>query len=164
MKPETLKKLEIDEENIVIRCVADNKSELIIKAVLNGWKQCKTCSYPICNECLTTYLAVEEGTNPVCPGSYVKGNHVLVLETIPTELILIEARKIPSQLPPIGLLLDRAFYSNPLAVKDDKHQIDAYFHSNSVYLAKQEKWANMGSVIVKRNHGKYISWEKLSNI
>ena len=26
---------------------------------------------------------------------------------------------------------------------------------------KQEEWSNMGSVLVKRNRGKYLMWERL---
>lgn len=159
------KKIEVDENNIVLRCVADNKAEFIEKAVLNGWKQCKTCKYPICAECLKIFLGEEEGINePICPGSFLKFSHTLELELIPTELILIEAKKVHSQLPPIGLLLDKAFYSRPNTVTDDKHPVNSYFQNNSVFLAKQEQWANMGSVIVKRNHGKYISWERISKL
>ena len=159
------KNIEIDENNIVLRCVADNKAEFIEKAVLHGWKQCKVCKYPICDECLKIFLGDNEtASEPTCPGSFVKFTHTLVIEPIPTEIILIEAKKIPSQLPPIGLLLDKAFYSNPTDIQDTNHPIHNYFHNNSIFFAKQEQWANMGSVIVKRNHGKYISWEKLSNL
>lgn len=164
IEPNEEKKLEIDENNIVLRCVADNKPEFIEKAVLKGWKQCKTCKYPICDECLQIFLGEEEGNEPICPGSFLKFSHTLELEIIPTELILIEAKKIHSQLPPIGLLLNKAFYSKPANTIDDKHPINAYFQNDSVFLAKQEQWANMGSVIVKRNHGKYISWERISKL
>ncbi len=158
------KNIEIDENHIVLRCVADTKAEFIEKAVLNGWKQCKTCKYPICDECLKIFLGENESNEPVCPGSFLKFNHTLILEPIPTELILIEAKKNLSQLPPIGLLLDRAFYSHPLQAEDDKQVPGAYFRNTSAFLAKQENWSNMGSVIVKRNRGKYISWERMSNL
>ena len=162
---ETVKNIEIDENNIVLRCVADNRPEFIEKAVLHGWKQCKICKYQICNECLAIFLGDQENTiEPICPGSFLKFNHILVVEPIPTELILIEAKKIPSQLPPIGLLLDKAFYSTPTSMQNDKYPVKSYLQSNSIFLAKQEQWTNMGNVIVKRNHGKYISWERLSNI
>lgn len=154
----------IDENHIVLRCVADTKAEFIEKAVLNGWKQCKTCKYPICDECLKIFLGDNESNEPVCPGSFLKFTHTLVPEPIPTELILIEAKKNLSELPPIGILIDRAFYSNPLLAQDDKQVPGAYFRNTSAFLAKQEQWANMGSVIVKRNHGKYVSWERMSNL
>lgn len=158
------KVIEIDENNIVLRCVADNKPEFIEKAVLNGWKQCATCKYPICNECLKIFLGDDPTIEPTCPGSFLKFNHALVPEPIPTELILVEAKKNLSQLPPIGLLIDKAFYSHPDSSLDKNHPIHSYVQNNSLFLARQEQWANMGSVIVKRNHGKYISWERLSNL
>lgn len=156
--------IQIDENNIVLRCVADNKPEFIEKAVLNGWKQCATCKYPICNECLKIFLGENPTIETTCPGSFLKFSHALILEPIPTELILVEAKKNLSQLPPIGLLIDKAFYSNPEHGLEHNHSIHSYIQNNSVFLAKQEQWANMGSVIVKRNRGKYISWERLSNI
>ena len=160
------KNIEIDESHIVLRCVADTKAEFLEKAVLNGWKQCKTCKYPICNECLPYFIPNDDDpTNqPLCPGSVLKLNHPLVLEPIPTELILIEAKKNLSQLPPIGILLDKAFYSNPPTTSEESPITHSYLQNNSAFLAHQEHWANMGSVIVKRNRGKYISWERISNI
>jgi len=80
--------LEVNETEIILRCVADNKPELLEKAVLNGWKQCKVCKYPICNECLKVFLNENESENqnePVCPGTYLKYNHSLIVENIPTE-------------------------------------------------------------------------------
>ena len=156
--------IEIDETNIVLRCVADTKAEVLEKAVLNGWKQCKTCKYPICNDCLPYFTEENTSNEPLCPGSFLKFNHALVLEPIPTELILIEAKKNLSELPPIGILIDKAFYSTPATASDETHVTHSYMQNNSIFLARQEHWANMGSVIVKRNRGKYISWERISNI
>ncbi len=153
-----------DEKNIMLRCVADTKAEFIERAVLKGWKQCKICKYPICNECLKIFLGENPMNEPTCPGSFLKFNHTLVPEPIPTELILIETKKNQSQLPPIGILLDKAFYVKPASDDESKRPVHTYLQNNSVFLAKQEKWANMGSVIVKRNRGKYISWERLSSI
>ena len=158
------KLVEIDENHIVLRCVADNKPEFIEKAVLNGWKQCKTCKYPICNECLKIFLGENNTNEPTCPGSFLKFSHTLVLEPIPTELILVEAKKDQSQLPPVGLLIEKAFYSKPVSDTTNSSPIHSYIQNNSVFLARQEQWSNMGPVIVKRNRGKYISWERLSDI
>lgn len=152
--------MEIDETNIVLRCVADNKSELLEKAVLNGWKQCKTCKYPICNICLKIFLGENED-NPLCPGTYLKYNHTIVVENIPTEIILIEAKK-SSMLPKTGILINKAFYLVQDDALDGRSKIiEKKFEESSVSFARQEQWLNMGSVIVKRNRGKYVSWERL---
>lgn len=153
-----------DEKNVMLRCVADTKAEFIERAVLKGWKQCKICKYPICNECLKIFQGENPMEEPTCPGSFLKFNHTLVPENIPTELILIEANKNLSTLPPIGLLLEKAFYSKPASEEETNKPFHSYMQNNSVFLAKQENWANMGSVIVKRNRGKYISWERISNL
>jgi hypothetical protein len=165
MSNEKPNELAIDEKNVVLRCVADTKAEFIEKAVLQGWKQCNVCNYPICNECLEVYQGTDPDEPGHCPGSYLTFSHTLILANIATELILIEASKIQSHLPPIGILINKAFYSSQmLNSEQDRTLLDNYIRNESVFLAKQENWANMGSVIVKRNRGKYISWEKLTGL
>ena len=155
--------IDVDETNIVLRCVADNKAELLEKAVLNGWKQCQLCKYPICNECLSIFQNEDtEGSEPVCPGTYLKFNHTLQIENIPTEIILMEAKK-RSKLPSTGILITKAFYSDE-SVTSGSTQESSFarkYEDHAISLARKEQWSNMGSVIVKRNRGKYISWERL---
>jgi hypothetical protein len=156
-----MKKLDVDDTEIILRCVADKKSELLERAVLNGWKQCQICKYPICNDCLHIFLNEAENES-VCPGTYLKYNHNLIVENIPTEIILIEAKK-QSKLPPTGILISKAFYLNieEKETTSEPKSFSAKYENKAVSLARKEEWANMGSVIVKRNRGKYISWERL---
>ena len=150
------------EDEIILRCVADNRPEFLEKAVLNGWKQCKICKYVICNECLSIFLP-DNNSESVCPGTYLKYNHNLVIENIPTEIIIIDAKK-HSKLPSTGILINKAFYSDneeTVFGDDESSKFLNKYENQAVSLAKKEEWSNMGSVIVKRNRGKYISWERI---
>lgn len=159
--------LDVKDTEIILRCVADKKSELLEKAVLKGWKQCQVCKYPICNSCLNIFLSQDqnqgESSHPsLCPGTYLKFNHKLIVENIPTEVILVKARN-QEQLPRTGILINKAFYVpfERTSYSSEENSFSTIYENRAVSLARKEEWANMGSVIVKRNRGKYISWERL---
>ena len=161
---------ETPSDTVAVRCVADGKVELITNAVLKEWKQCRTCSYIICKECLVEFLSFDyDGTGAKCPGStFRRGVHKLDVGEIRLDEILKIVQK--KQLRPAGgILLERAFYSRPKIQKSLEDSLDTTMvMSLSIadgpgVIVRQEEWSSMGSVIVKRNRGKYVMWERLTD-
>ncbi|MFW9928538.1 MAG: hypothetical protein ACFFD1_04025 [Candidatus Thorarchaeota archaeon] len=154
--------------DIAVRCVADGKIDIVTNAIMKEWKQCETCSYVICKNCIDEYqnYATENG-NIICPGSSFRRKvHNMNLINIKVEEILIVAKK--RQIKPVtGILIQKAFYQ-PNVVQttlsdalDDSMLFLLEQEIKKNITIKQEEWSNMGSVLVKRNRGKYVMWERL---
>jgi hypothetical protein len=155
-------------DTIAVKCVADGRIELITNAVMKEWKQCNTCSYIICRECIAEYITYSgnSGATP-CPGSsFQRTVHNMELIEIRFDEILKIAQKKQIR-PATGVLIQKAFYHpSKLAtlapeVLDDNIILQLSTEPTGNISIRQEQWSNMGSVIVKRNRGKYVMWEQL---
>ncbi|MHA2363638.1 MAG: hypothetical protein ACXAC7_06750 [Candidatus Hodarchaeales archaeon] len=162
--------LKLGSEYIAVKCVGDGQTDLIEKAVLAGWKQCKECGYVICRSCISefTQFAKEQSKKISCPGSFLRTKqHVMDLVPIPVEDFIVMAEKHLGPTPPAtGILIHRAFFSQKTVLDEENEGVKSYINPNpllsSFFIAKQEHWASMGTVIVKRDRGKFITWERLT--
>ena len=148
-------------DHIAIKCAADNRTAKLEEAVLADWKQCSECSLFICKSCIDEF----NKTSGACPGSILGNLHEMSLELIPVKDLILMAKKhtIPS-MPATGLLIYRAFFNQALKIgasgSTGQNSMNNPF-LNSAFFVKQEKWVT-GSVLVKRDHGKFITWERLT--
>lgn len=157
-------------DTVAVRCVADGRVDYIRNAVAQDWKQCKICNYIICKSCIEEYQQYKTDDGAiVCPGSYFRRDtHNMDLSPVLLDEILLIAQKKQIK-PATGLLIQRAFYQpkrqqeSLLDILDDSMIFQITSTDESGISVKQEEWMNMGSVIVKRNRGKYVMWEQLGD-
>ncbi|KKL13461.1 hypothetical protein LCGC14_2525540 [marine sediment metagenome] len=154
--------------DIAVRCVADGKLNIMTNAIMKEWKQCNTCSYIICKECIEEFQEYKTISGSIiCPGSsFRRKTHNMDLGEIKMEEILLIAKK--KQIKPVtGLLIQKAFYQSSKIQTTIEDSLDETMimlmdeNINPNVSVKQEEWSNMGSVLVKRNRGKYLMWERL---
>ncbi|MHA1983874.1 MAG: hypothetical protein ACW967_05935 [Candidatus Hodarchaeales archaeon] len=154
--------------DIAVRCVADGRIDIMINAVMKEWKQCETCSYIICKDCIEEFSQYKtESGSVICPGSsFRRKNHTMALKDIQTEEILLIAKKRQIK-PATGVLIQKAFFQPQKTQSSLEESIDETMimlmneNINQNVTVKHEEWSNMGSVLVKRNRGKYLMWERL---
>ena len=154
--------------DIAVRCVADGKIDIMTNAVMKEWKQCGICSYIICNECIKEFSQYKTDSGfVICPGSsFGRKNHTMTLQSIKMDEILLIAKKKQIK-PATGRLIQKAFYQPTLEQTSLENSLDETMimlmdaNINSDISVRQEEWSNMGSVLVKRNRGKYLMWERL---
>lgn len=156
--------------DIAVRCVADGRIDIMTNAVMKDWKQCEICSYIICKDCIEEFSQYKsENGSIICPGSsFRRKNHNLSLKEIQMEEILLVAKKKQIK-PATGMLIQKAFFQPEKTQTSLEDSIDETMilllneNINQNVTVKQEEWSNMGSVLVKRNRGKYLMWERLDN-
>lgn len=164
--------INVDDVRVVLKCATCKTTQFLEKAALEGWRQCMACEIHICAGCIQEFQRISQnsGSPAVCPGPYLRFNHDMTLGPIPVADLIIMAQRQPEEPAPMtGILLQRAFYAKPVFSAqyipedspDSHHPIISF--DSKVAKVRQERWANMGTVIVRRNRGKFITWERLAS-
>jgi hypothetical protein len=99
--------------------------------------------------------------NGVCP-SFSQGvhRHSLQPADIPSEQILIFV-KDQYQQGRVGSLIESLFYSKDLPFHPPEPLKPLPTEDDS--LTREEIWRRFGLVLVRRTHGKFVTWEQISN-
>lgn len=128
-----------------------------------GFQICRTCNTILCPTCITAYLESE----PTQHASFMgRAPHPLDLGYLPVSDILIFAEKMTRELS--GELVWNCFYKDEEALfgrvsgfsaKSKKQQKTS--EMNLEVPIREEYWRNFGTVITRRNRGKFLSWERL---
>ncbi|MFX0060995.1 MAG: hypothetical protein ACFFC7_02335 [Candidatus Hermodarchaeota archaeon] len=155
--------ISIDPDYVLVYCMACRTKTTLPEARETGYAICKICNTILCPDCIKAY----EGSEPTQHASFMgRPPHPLELGYLPVSDILIFAEKITRELS--GELVWKCFYKNeeafygrfPILSKKPKKQGQEPDIRMEVPI-REEYWRNFGTVITRRNRGKFVSWEKL---
>jgi hypothetical protein len=150
--------MKLDLSTVGISCVACGTRTTLETAIIEGWQQCLRCHFFIDPPCLHI---VRNTMNGVCP-SFSQGvhRHSLQPADIPSEQILIFV-KDQYQQGRVGSLIESLFYSKDLPFHPPEPLKPLPTEDDS--LTREEIWRRFGLVLVRRTHGKFVTWEQISN-
>lgn len=150
---------------ISVKCAAHGGRATLSEAVLKNWRMCNVCHLFVCQPCADAFFELQGGS---CPGSTAETEHVMDLVPIPSNEVVQFVEKTV-KAPEVGELVYEAFFKDRVAVVDPlaastsliekkarKEELDA------IAVLRQEQWRNMGTVMVKRARGRFVTWEAVA--
>ncbi len=148
--------MKLDLSTVGISCVACGTKTTLEQAIRAGWQQCLRCQFFIDPRCLKMVMTTMGGT---CP-SFSQGvsHHPIQPTDIPSEKILIFV-KDQYQQGRVGALIDNLFYHKPSIQESLSPPQPLPPEDES--LTREEIWRRYGLVLVRRSHGKWVTWEKV---
>lgn len=148
--------MKLDLSTVGISCVACGTRTTLEEAIHAGWQQCLRCQFFIDPKCLQMVKTTMGGT---CP-SFSQGvsHHQIQPADIPSERILIFV-KDQYQQGRVGALIDSLFYTKPITPITTQPLQPLPPDDES--LTREEIWRQYGLVLVRRSHGKWVTWEKV---
>jgi hypothetical protein len=147
--------VKLDLSTVGISCVACGTRTTLEQAIRAGWQQCLRCQFFIDPKCLQMVKTTMGGT---CP-SFSQGvpHHQIQPTDIPSERILIFV-KDQYQKGRVGALIESIFYTKPAVQESISTQP---LPPEDESLTREEIWRQFGLVLVRRSHGKWVTWEKV---
>ncbi|MFX1540549.1 MAG: hypothetical protein ACFFBX_07240 [Promethearchaeota archaeon] len=149
--------MKLDLSTVGISCVACGTRTTLEHAIQEGWHQCVRCQFFIDPQC---FHIVQTTMGGVCP-AFSQGvpRHTLQPADIPSEQILIFV-KDQYQKGRVGALIDNLFYTQRSPLIPPQHD-SKYKGLSEEPLTREEIWQRYGLVLVRRAHGKWVTWEKI---
>lgn len=137
-----------------IRCSSCNDIEKLSQAVLENWKVCNACHLVFCATCKKTNKKEE-----VCLGTAYTQKHSATYTNLPVADFLDMAQDF-IRTPKEGKYISRIFYRKgrlqSAIIKKEKSEIDK--EQFAIIRYREERWKKLGTVLVKRYDGKFITW------
>ncbi len=153
--------MNIQMDEISIRCMGCNSILHLEQAVHEGWQMCKRCQFAICSFC---YEHLDFGKHCL---SYLCSAKHLAIEPmpLPIEKILVFAEENYLNDYRKGILY-KLFYENAeqrlrpnaFVIQEKTDQPNPTDRPTQI---QEEVWKNFQLVITKRRGGKFITWERV---